>query len=107
MGDEMDQMNVAIEALEWLDVNNVLMTNGYERKQLLPIGISREREERTLFCITTPAAPRAGVILWFSEVLIQSFLDFNDYFLAMCDYNRLEVKRLMEERGPGNAESTS
>jgi hypothetical protein len=90
-----DRMIAAIEALDWLDANDVITKAGYSRKELLPIGISQDKENNTLFCITTSNAPYAGVVLWFSEKFIQAFLDFRDFFLAMCEYNSMEVKEFL------------
>jgi hypothetical protein len=94
------RMSAAMELLGWLE-EDVLPFCGYSQADLLPIAISRD--DLTLFCLTKPSHPRPGQVLWFSGKLIETFPDFREFFLAMCDYNRKEVGYLLEEQG-GSAE---
>jgi SMI1 / KNR4 family (SUKH-1) len=91
-----DRMDMALEVLKWLEADHVLASSGHSQKELLPIGLSRE--DNTLFCISTPLCLVPNQVLWFSGKLVDTFPDFREFFLAMCDYNRLEVERLLGER---------
>jgi hypothetical protein len=91
-----DRMAFAMEAVEWLEADNVLASSQVCRQELLPIGMSRE--DNNLFCISISPSSRSGEVLWFSGKLIDRFSDFREFFLAMCDYNRLEVDRLVREQ---------
>jgi hypothetical protein len=94
-----DRMGMALEVLEWLEADHVLVSLGHSQKELLPIGLSRE--DNNLFCMTTPSHSFPGRVLWFSGKLIDTFPDFREFFLAMCDHNRLEVERLLGEQASG------
>jgi hypothetical protein len=85
------RMTRAIELLEWLEADNVIPSSSFH-PELLPIGLSQE--DNTLFCLATPLHQLSGQVLWFSGKLIETFPNFREFFLAMCDYSRLEVERL-------------
>ena len=89
-------MNVAGEVLEWLDAEGILCASGYSQGDVLPIGLSQE--DNTLFCLAKAPQLSAGRALWFSDKLVDTFPDFREFFLAMCDYNRLEIRYLLDER---------
>lgn len=61
------------------------------RDSLLPI--SAARLDRDLFVLSTPRSERPGEVIWFAGGEIQRFDHFDEYFLAMVDYNRLQVER--------------
>lgn len=65
---------------------------GVDAAGLLPIAVSQN--DLDLFVLGMPSAPNAGEVLWFAGGLIDRFPDFEEYFLAMADYNRLQVDRL-------------
>ena len=65
---------------------------GLEARELLPIAVSRH--DIDLFAIIRPGHPSAGAVLWFAGGVIDTFANFDDYFLAMIDYCRREAARL-------------
>lgn len=85
------RMSMATELLEWLVADSPVSASPFHA-ELLPIGLSQE--DNTIFCIATPLHPQPGQVLWYSGKLIDTFPNFQDFFLTMCDYSRLEVKRL-------------
>lgn len=91
-----DRMRLAEDVLDWLEAENILAPAGYSQKELLPVGLSQD--DNTLFCMTTPSHSFPGRVLWFSDKLVDTFPDFKEFFLAMCDYNRLEVGYLLDEQ---------
>lgn len=88
------RMGMATELLEWLVADTPVSASPFH-PELLPIGLSQE--DNTLFCLATPLHPHPGQVLWYSGKLIDTFPDFREFFLAMCDYSRLEVQRLLGE----------
>ena len=86
------RMQRALEIVQWL-----IEDGSWEgtSDELLPIAVSND--DNTLFCLTTAANSQKGRVLWFSGKLIESFANFTEFFLAMCDYNRLEVQNLINE----------
>lgn len=87
------RMDRATEILDWL-VADTSVSATSSKSELLPIGLSQE--DNTLFCLATPLHSHPGQVIWYSGKLIDSFPDFCEFFLAMCDYSRLEVQRLVE-----------
>jgi hypothetical protein len=81
--------------LSMLD-HDVLQKSGAKRTELLPIAASFR--DRDLCVIFRPDSPKPGVVLWFGGEEIERFASFDHYFLAMTDYNRLEVQRFKNER---------
>jgi SMI1/KNR4 family protein SUKH-1 len=61
------------------------------KENLLPIAVSEN--DIDLFVMASPAAKRPGSVFWLADELIDSFASFDEYFLAMVDYNRREIQR--------------
>lgn len=80
--------------LSMLD-DGLLIKSSLKRNQLLPIAASDR--DRDLCVITHPNSTNPGMVIWFGGEEIERFQNFDDYFLAMVDYNRLEVRRFMNE----------
>lgn len=59
------------------------------REDLLPIAASPV--DLDLFVLTGRSARRSGMVVWFAGYEIDRFPNFDEYFLAMMDYNRLEL----------------
>lgn len=87
-----DRMERALEMVQWL-----IEDGSWEgtANELLPIAVSID--DNTLFCLTTEANNAKDRVLWFSGRLVESFESFTEFFLAICDYNRLEVQNLINE----------
>ena len=66
---------------------------GFSRKDLMPIAVSSL--DIDVILMTRPHSLTPGKIFWFAGGLIDSFTGFDDWFLAMVDYNRQEYQRLV------------
>lgn len=84
----MDYAQVLLEAID--DV--VLEESGVLKQELLPIAVSEF--DRDLFVLCLPNSSRPGEIIWFAGEEIDRFENFDEYFLAMIDYNREEILAL-------------
>ena len=65
---------------------------GFDGEDLLPIAVSRN--DIDLFVSVRPGRDGAGSVLWFAGQVIDTFPNFDEYFLAMVDYCRHEALRL-------------
>jgi len=88
-------MDYAMAMLTILDEENVIKASGFTRAELLPIAATFE--DRELHVITRPTSRKPGIVIWFSGEEIERFPNFKEYFLAMTDYNRLEIDRLKND----------
>ena len=78
----------------------VLEDVGFPREHVLPLAASSG--EIDLFVIARRASSSAGVVVWFAGDEVERFANFGDYFAAMVDYNRREVRKMAEIRdAPG------
>ena len=77
-----------LEAVE----GSVLESAKVKREQLLPIAASPV--DLDLFVMTRRSADKPGVVIWIAGTEIDRFPTFDEYFLAMLDYNRAEVQAL-------------
>lgn len=66
---------------------------------VLPIAVSKF--DIDVFAIVKPSRELSGQVIWFAGEVIERRIDFDEYFLAMVDYNRLERQRLIERRSQG------
>ena len=81
-------MRDACSALENID-SEVLAKSTLVRSDLLPIGFSGEQGD--LFVLLKPSSTKPGTIAWFAGYEIERYPIFDGFFLAMVDYNRLEI----------------
>jgi hypothetical protein len=65
---------------------------GTERQDLLPIAASRDSID--LVVIEKKKSTAIGKVHWLAGDLIDSFSSFEEFFLAMVDYNREEISAL-------------
>lgn len=77
--------------LSFLD-DELLKKSGLRRQELLPIAATQL--DRDLFVITRPNSSSPGMVVWFAGEEVDRFPTFDDYFLAMLEYNRRELDRL-------------
>lgn len=56
--------------------------------------IAVDRQDMDLFVIGRPSSSIPGVVIWFAAYEIERFATFDAFFLAMIEYNRLEVQAL-------------
>jgi hypothetical protein len=67
---------------------------GVERQHCLPIGVSRDGID--LFLISRRTSPNPGVVYWIAGQLIDQYPNFDEFYLAMVDYNRAEAESLQK-----------
>lgn len=65
---------------------------GFGKHDLLPIAVSSD--DIDLMLIARPHTVTPGKVLWFAGGLIDSYPGFDEWFLAMVDYNRQLYQRL-------------
>lgn len=87
-------MRDACSALENID-SEVLAKSTLVRSDLLPIGFSSEQSD--LFVMLKPSSMNPGTIVWFAGYEIERYPVFDDFFLAIVDYNRLRLERFRNE----------
>lgn len=63
---------------------------------ILPIAATWQ--DRDLFVLST-VGDSTGQVIWLAGEEVDRFLDFEEFFLAMTDYNREELADLVKERG--------
>ncbi|HVF44611.1 MAG TPA: SMI1/KNR4 family protein [Pyrinomonadaceae bacterium] len=90
-------MGYAAELLGAVD-EGVLKSSGFSREELLPIAATPA--DKDLFVMTRPYSASPGVVIWLAGEEVDRFHDFEDYFRAMLDYNRMEVENLKAESAP-------
>lgn len=81
-----------IESLEPLD-----SLCGFGKGDLLPIAVSSI--DIDVMVMTRPHTTTPGKVLWFAGGVVDIFVGFDEWFLAMVDYNRQEYQRLAKEHG--------
>ena len=62
---------------------------------VLPLAVAKY--DRNVFAIVKPPHDLSGQVIWFSGEIVERFVNFDEFFLAMVDYNRLQLKRFAEE----------
>ena len=77
-----------------LDLDDaVLRSAGVAREDLLPIIVADE--ETDLFVLARPSAPNPGWVYWFTaDDEIDRWPGFDECFLSILEYNRLDLQRL-------------
>jgi len=85
----------ATEMMSYVE-SEVLAAGGLQRDELLPIAASPV--DLDLFVMTRRSAVEPGVVIWLAGSEVDRFPTFEEYYLAMVDYNRLEVRRLSGSR---------
>lgn len=90
-------------ARELLDAteDDALEASGFSRDELLPIAATPT--DRDLFLLVRPPHPAAGTVLWFAGEEVERFPGFDEFFLSMVDYNRLNVQTLNEQSATGGS----
>ncbi len=78
---------------------NAIKASGLNKEDLLPIGATSL--DLDIFFITKPSSEHSGEIIWFAGQEIDRFSNFDEFYLAMVDYNRVEVEDLKKEDDQG------
>ncbi len=89
-----DRFHHGTEMFSYVD-ESVLTLGGLRREDLLPIAASPV--DLDLFVMTRRSASQPGLVVWLAGSEIDRFSSFDEYFIAMVDYNRLEVQHLRSE----------
>ena len=84
----MDYAQMLLKAID----DDALRESGVLRCELLPIAVSEF--DKDLFVLCLPNSSRPGEIIWFAGEEIDRYENFDEYFLAMIDYNREEILAL-------------
>ncbi len=67
---------------------------GMPKADVLPIAASGVQAD--MFLLGRPCARWPGSVTWYTGQMIERFPDFDEFFLAMLDYNRQEIQYLEE-----------
>ena len=86
----------AAEVLSYVD-EAVLIQGDLRREELLPIAVSDI--DLDLFVMTRRSSSQPGMVVWLAGSEIDRFPGFDEYFLAMVDFNRLEAQHLLDKAG--------
>jgi hypothetical protein len=70
--------------------DNVLKAGRLRAADLLPIAASPV--DLDLFVMSRRSAPSPGVVIWLAGSEIDRFPNFDEFVLAMIDFNRLELE---------------
>lgn len=78
-------------------VRSVLEQGGVRLADVLPIATTMV--DKDVFVITTARSPMPGIVIWIAGEEIDRFPHFDEFYLAMVDYNRNEVDRFARMHG--------
>jgi len=92
-------MNHTMEMLRVLDDAFPLEYTGFSIAELLPIAATRFDED--IFVLTHPTSQQPGIVIWLAGEEVDRFPSFEEFFLAMLDYNRQEINNLKEDKEKG------
>lgn len=70
----------------------VLNSAGLRRQDLLPIAATPV--DLDLFVMTRHSSLQPGCVIWLAGYVVDRFPSFGEYFLAMTEYNQLEIQDL-------------
>lgn len=89
------QIELANESLLILDSCGAFDPLGITREQLLPIAASTTQTDLFLIHLQEPGV--VSPVLWMAGELIESYPSFDEFYLAMLDYQRRQIQKF--ERG--------
>jgi hypothetical protein len=69
---------------------------GFGKSDVLPIAVSSS--DIDVMVMTRPHTTEPGKVLWLAGGLVETFPGFDEWFLAMVDYNRHEYQRLAKKQ---------
>ncbi|WP_312319862.1 SMI1/KNR4 family protein [Stenotrophomonas sp.] len=70
---------------------------GYEESEVMPVAVSSD--DIDIMLMSRPGAADPGKVMWIAGGLIQESVGFDEWFLAMVDYLRLDYEFLAERHG--------
>lgn len=74
---------------------------GLRNDEVMPIAVSSESTD--IFVIGITLSRKPGEVFWLAGQLVERFPNFEEFFLAMVDYNREDVRQFEEEEIDGSA----
>jgi len=83
-------MTAARDQLNALEPDVFMNDVGIEIGDLLPIAASELQPDMFLLGLSGSSAP--GAVIWFAGYLVERFTDFDEFYLAMLDYNRRQIR---------------
>ena len=83
-----EKMQLALDSLMAIE-DAALKRLSVSRADLLPIAATAA--DLDIFFLVKPNSSMSGAVLWFAGQEIDTFKNFNEFFLAMADYNREEL----------------
>ena len=84
----------ACELIDSLEPLDALI--GIDREHCFPIAVSSDSVD--VVFIATAGSGDPGAVYWFAGQLIDRFVNFDEFFLAMVYYNRAEFEALRDAR---------
>jgi hypothetical protein len=72
---------------------------GIDRIHCFPIAVSTDSID--VVFVSTAGSGDPGAVYWFAGQLIERYNNFDEFFLAMIDYNRAEFEAMREARDAG------
>jgi hypothetical protein len=85
--------NYAIDLLTYLE-DIALESSKISRSDVFPIGV--DENSIVLYLLGKSDTTVAGQVFWFQGYEIERYPNFDEFYLAMVDYNRLLVQELIE-----------
>lgn len=85
----------ALDLLKVID--SLKLICGYEESEVMPVAASSN--DIDVMLMTRPTAADPGKVMWLAGGLIQEFAGFDEWFLAMVDYNRMNYDFLVKRHG--------
>ncbi|PQO36130.1 SMI1/KNR4 family protein [Bremerella cremea] len=90
-GEKLRKANELLESLE--DLRPLC---GLSLNEVMPIGVSQD--DIDVIAIGRQNSSKPGEVFWLAGQLIDSYPDFDEFFLAMVDYNRDQARSFEEGR---------
>jgi hypothetical protein len=72
----------------------VIESSGFTRDELIPFAATRF--DKDIFVIARQTSHKPGTILWFAGEEIDRYPSFEEFFLAMLDYNRMLLQNMQK-----------
>jgi hypothetical protein len=88
-------MDSAQRQLAAIDPTKFQLATASATTAFVPIAASPVQED--IFLLGQPWSSNPGMVLWFATREVERFPNFEEFFLAMLDYNRLEIAELERE----------
>ena len=90
-------MDAAGQQLDVIGSKLFFDNTGLEVQNVLPIAASMQQPD--MFLLVLPGTSEAGSVVWVAGSEVERFVGFEEYYLAMVDYNRRRIQRFEEGWG--------